>query len=152
MQVDDSKWKSLPVEILQEILELADFFMREEDYYGHQQYARNFALVCKSWVPSAQSVLYSNISIQTLRHFARFYKAVKSNPYLGEKVKRLHLQFGIPRTRGNEVEREKKIGNFLDILSKLLFFYIPNLRELKEDYLESYVPVLNALMNSELNS
>lgn len=125
-------WKTLPVEILHKTFSL-----------NAAKESCEIALVCKSWTHSAQTVLYSYVTISTLRKLKSFQNAVQNNPKLGKNVK-----FFVCRVPSysdtEEAERDS-------ILTTLLSMYLPNVESFDtEHHRFSYLPVLDALLDSQL--
>ncbi|CAO3612885.1 unnamed protein product [Mucor hiemalis] len=141
MSLIQCEQRNLPFEILIIILESAT----NEDLINH-------ALVCKAWLKPVQSILYGEITIKTLSQLENFHDSVINNPFLGDQVKVLSLKV-YPNDYAEEVnlnEFKKKMEKIMERVSSLLYDGLPNLQELYQNCLRTYVPVLNALKNSRL--
>ncbi|CAO3619473.1 unnamed protein product [Mucor hiemalis] len=107
-----------------------------------QKQLREIALVCKSWTESAQAALYVKVAISTNSKLKSFLHTVEQKPILGMNVKSFKYFY-----RGKD--QSDVVGSIATLLSGLLpnlqFFYVKN-------DLFSYVPVLNALLESHLTS
>lgn len=131
-------WKCLPAEVLHYILKLA----LPKDLF-------NCALVCKAWLLPTQTLIYSNVLIRRLDQFEDFHCTVEHNPQLGMKVKKLKI---LPKLIyfANKKERIIIGRRKLRLLTTLLSTHLPNLEELDEDMLITYIPISKALTQSQL--
>ncbi|CAO3612897.1 unnamed protein product [Mucor hiemalis] len=129
-------WKDLPSEILLQIFLSAT-----------KADLRKCALVCKAWSDPAQSILYSNVIIVNPQQLQKFHGSITRTLHLGEQVKCLCVNSISSRYDQYPIE------NFSELLSNMLCSgLLTNLQELDISILNTYIPVLSALLNLRLKA
>lgn len=138
-----ANWSCLPLDIHQYVFQ---HLYRQEDL-------RNCALVCKAWLSPAQTRLYTKVSrIDRIEQLEKFHRTVEQNPQLGTKVKFFSLKSfkdanGLLQLNDHALN-ERAVGLVTTLISNCL----PNLVQFDCLFMRTYIPILDALTNSRLNS
>lgn len=133
-----SRWESLPSEI---------------NHYVFQQVGREdlraCVFVCKAWLPSAQTALYSKVSIKHIEQLEQFHQTIEHNPQMGIEVK----SFDLGKIMKDNCDLKKRTALkkiIFNIMNSLLATRLPNLQVFRDCTAVSYVPIVDALIESRL--
>lgn len=106
----------------------------------------NCSLVCRAWLPSVHTLLYAKVVIRHLDQLKQFHRTVEQDAQLGLKVKSLMLNIQIWEDR-DKIKKEMQ-----NILTALFSTCLPNLEILHDDFSFIYIPLQQALKDSQLKS